>query len=842
MGKRLVVDDGLARRIGVAGADDPAHLANLGAGLGHALGEGHILLGRDLRPADELPFVGVGRTGRVAVGRIVLAEEIVAVGIGARHREVLPRVGHRIVAVLLHIAAVGKLHVGVGATHVDKHPQLVLDGAVCCRLGSVHGHAHRARLEHEVALVFLLVVLFVLNKLVALPGHVVVVIVAVIGPNGSGGGSAVDGDLAGVGALEVDAPGTDLRAVVGEVVIALGGLGDLAGHRVRQLELVGARDLPHAALHVLDVRRHLAHRHGRVAPRGVLVALGAQGPQGHLPINDETVHRRTGVDGLGHPQVVVARLGGIGGAGIVGGDAHHAGVHAHRGRGLADGEHAGSGGHVALGQRRADVLLARLLVAAGVHAVLVVVHSRNDVQGVRILARVRVIDQRRLVGPLEILRALVIEATHAIDTGRILLHRGAQIQCALLQGYGLLVGTRRIGEGRVLREAVGTVEHVARAVGDRLVQLLVFGDGDRSSLARPAMAPARFLGQPRHVAILGSEIGLRGLRGPLAHKLLLLVVGQKLAVLVGEIRQGGFLIAHIVDAGTHLQRHGIAGAQIAIRAHVVPESREQAFVLQEFGVVGVVRRRQLEDDGLAGAGATLHVGGIHGIVRVVPIGLAVFAVLVGGAGGESPVGVLVVVRLHAHAHCPTLLDELLGREALVLLLLLLALRVHRRTSDGVFHSAGVGMAITIGMLHIEGVIITLVIAEQLLEVGRRDHLAQIHELLLVVEGHLLGQIHREHQLGVLQRALLALLPRSVLVGDNGVAERGREPHLVVVLESTLLRLRLVARKQRAVSSAGQRQGGRGGQVAPGDGLLGIGQRRLVRGTGRRRVLDFVGRP
>ena len=44
------------------------------------------------------------------------------------------------------------------------------------------------------------------------------------------------------------------------------------------------------------------------------------------------------------------------------------------------------------------------------------------------------------------------------------------------------------------------------------------------------------------------------------------------------------------------------------------------------------------------------------------------------------------------------------------------------------------------------------------------------------------------------------------------------------------------------SSAGQRQGGRGGQVAPGDGLLGIGQRRLVRGTGRRRVLDFVGRP
>ena len=470
-------------------------------------------------------------------------------------------------------------------------------------------------------------------------------------------------------------------------------------------------------------------------------------------------------------------------------------------------------------------------------AVLVKVHIVHPVLGVRVLMAFHVVGQAGLVDPLEVLGRLVVEAGNSVAVGGIGRHRGLVVQLAGFEGDFLLVGAVGIHHRLDLGEALLVVEHVARSVLHGAVHLGVLRHRGRH-IGGEAMRPARGLGQPGHVAVLGGEVGLRGLGRPGADEVQLLGVGERLAVLVGQIGQGFLLGTHVVDTGAQLQGDHIAGTHVAVGSHVVPVSRQHAVMLHELGVVGVVGRRQLEDEGLAAMGPRLHVLAIGQIVRIVHVGLAVVLVLAVGTVGLVGVGILVVVGLHAHAHGPTGLHQLLGRQAQVLLLLVLALRVHRRARHRILHRAGVGMAVAVGVLHVEGILIVLVVAEQALEVGGGHRLAQIPQLVLVVEGYLLGQIHREHELRVQQRALLALLAGSPLVADDGVAEGGREPHLVVVLEGAFLGVGGAVLQLGTVGRTGQRQHLIGAQVTLGHHAVGGGIRRL----GRRLVLNLEGRP
>ena len=468
----------------------------------------------------------------------------------------------------------------------------------------------------------------------------------------------------------------------------------------------------------------------------------------------------------------------------------------------------------------------RQLVAAVVDAVAVVVHGVHPVQGVRVLVGFGVVDQRRLVLPLEVLGRLVVEPGHTVGGLGVGGHGGLEVGLPRLERDGLLRISGGIHHQLHLGEAVGAVEDVAGGVRLRAVHFVVAGERD-GLVGGEGVGPAAGLGQPRHVAVLHGEVGRGGLRGPGADELHLLLEREQVAVLVGEVGQGRFLVAHVVQARAHLQRDGVAGAQVAVGPDVVPEGGQQALVLQELGVGGVVGGRQLYDHGLPRPRPRLHVGGIGRIGQVVHVGLAVLGMPV-GLVADGRVGVGVVVGLHPHGHGPALLHQLLGGQPQVLLLLVLALGELRLARDLVLHRAGVGVAVLVGVLHVEGVVVARIVAEQPLEVGRRDHVAQVHELVAVVEGHLLGQVQREHQLGVLQRALLALLGRLALVGDDRVAQRGGEPQLVVVLEGSLGRIGVVVgqRGARGGSLQGQRrvrpQVARTVRAGGGDGGLRIG--------------------
>ncbi len=423
-------------------------------------------------------------------------------------------------------------------------------------------------------------------------------------------------------------------------------------------------------------------------------------------------------------------------------------------------------------------------------AVLVVVHSGHHILGVRVHVLGGIVDQGRLVVVLEVLWRLVVEAGYAVLFLGVGAHGGLIVQLALLEGNGAIavaVYGHRLGEAlRVVLDGAVLLH--------RLEDLRVIGHGHRHVLGK-AVRPARLRGQPGHIAALRGEVGRGGLGGPGADGIDLLVVGQRLAVGIGQIGQGLLLVAEVVDAGAHLHGYRVAGAHVAVGPHLGPEGGQQAVVLHELLVGGIVGRRQLEDDGLAAMAAHLHVVAVGQILRVVHVGLAEVGVLAVCRPG-SAVAVPIVVGLHAHAHGPAGLHQLLGGQALVLHRLLLALGIQRLARIGVAHlglahEGRVGVAVAIGALHIEGEVVALVVGEQaLVLIGRAHGLAEVLQLLLPVEGHLLGQVQGEHELAVEQRAFLALVARGGLVADDGVLERGRQPDLVVVLEGALLRIRI----------------------------------------------------
>ena len=590
-------------------------------------------------------------------------------------------------------------------------------------------------------------------------------------------GHAVDA----LGVLEADAPGAHFLALVVVVVDALAGIVGLARARVGDLPLIGAGNLPHATLHRGDGRRHATHGRGDGVQRRVLARLRAQGPQRHLPVHDEAVHRGASVDGLGHVQVVGTGLGGVDGIGVVGGRAHGTGVGAHAGRGLADVEGAAYAGQMALGEAAVHghvlvfAVLARhriavlvhhqllALVAARVLVIAVVVHIGHHFAGVRVNVGQLVVYQHAAGGPLEVRGRLAVEPVGAQRSYRVDGHGGLQVGLAGLEGERR-GRAQRIQDGRESGVALGVVDDTAFRVavhhvdGGRIVAsqadvalhelrsgIGIVHDGHVHRLVE-GVGPARGLGQPGGVLVLSSEVGLGGLGAPGADSLQLLGVGERVAIGVGQTLQGRLLIAHIVDAGAHLQRDGVAGAHVAVGPHVVPERRQHAGMLHEFQVGGIVGRRQFEHHHFTAVDALLHIGALGQIVQIVHIALGVVFL---------HVAVGVVVGLHAHTQGPPGLHQLLGRQALVLRLLLRALGELRRAGElvedglGARGHGGIGMAVLVGALDVERVVVAHVVGQQLLVAGAVHVLAEVSQQGLVVEGHLLGQVQREHQLGVL---------------------------------------------------------------------------------------------
>ena len=334
-------------RVGGRRLDDPAYLANLVNFTGHELVsvDDDVHLVRDgipLRQADLTPtrLIGMVVVGRIAEQiEVVFAVEEVAIGIGTSQGKVLAILVGR--AVLLVVAAVVLFDIGGSKAHEHEDAQILLDLRLLVaglrRTRSLNAGFGQAVGVHHVT-------------------------------------RAVQVHL-GFGAIVLKngrfTVGEDKRSAlvaVRDVVLGSGHFPDAGGNRIQA---------------VLQT----AHAHGRILEGRIVdrALLGA--PVGHLPVEDEGVHRAAGVDSLRDIKVVGALHMGIAAQidAEVGGGAQGAqclSVGAHRNRGLANTEETGG------------LLDIEIIVE---HAVAIVI----DIIGARVLGL--------LAGPVEAAHRLRVE-------------------------------------------------------------------------------------------------------------------------------------------------------------------------------------------------------------------------------------------------------------------------------------------------------------------------------------------------------------------------------------------------------------------------------------------------
>ena len=773
------------------GLHDPADLAHLVALVGTGqeavvddlvllVGDGVSALLADLDPRLLVGRVVVGRSAEDLVD-VVLAEPVVAVGVGAGQGEVLVVDVGRAVLLVVGVDRIG----AVGGDHAGEHEQAQL----LLHLGRVVG-----RLARD-------------------------------GDAGHGGAGRGIDDVAGGVQLHLAGVrhGLAVRARLGHhgrglaVGIEVDGL---AGQRVGGV-VFGAGHLPDAGGHLLEGGLDAAHGvvgrfEGRVVHRhGVALRVGrGGGPEGHLPIDHEGVHGAAGVDGLGDVEVVGAlQLDVLAGVdlhvGVVDEAAQFLGVGAHGGRRLADVEPAGGGGHVQV----VDVLVAvvvgvRIRVVLGLLAGAEEAVDRLAVEGGADEGLGGLLELR-LVG-----RGALIDAT-----ARAQLHVVAVLVLAEVAGVGV---------GQVVAVVDVVPRDIVRVVGEP-VELRLVGRGvDVGRLALPGVDGRQLVFHRLQHAV--------GVQALVERRL-----GVAQVVQTGLHLQGhGVVVAQIavaVGAGVVGVQQGVELGELAVGGVVGGGDLEHDHLAL---VVLALHRGVLAHALHIGAGAGEHIideaAVVHGVGGLVGVRLAVVGVALAAAIRQRAarrVGVVVVVGLIGYLHRPVAVEHLLGRQALDLEDALagglvgcgLGHRVALGVGDNLAGRIGLeklvvflvhdvlagvdvgggGVAVLVETLHVEGVVVAaflvavrIVLADPLVEVRvLLGDLQIVGEHPVVEEGDLAGQVQGEDELGMLQIALglddVGVLGR--IQGIGVVQHGGREPRMLVVLPGVLL---LAGEEQRVV--------------------------------------------